>query len=389
MEHPPLVERWGAIVSATYTVYLSDAFGNRLEAVDNFVDDGGASFSYTRVANAIGTFQLNLPAQYAYLFRDPAKWLDMRVEFWRRPTGGVEYLDTGTLFFVRKVRRRPRSRSLPIQIAGPSAVELLSRRHVAAAAKAALATKTDQIDDMMKAVVREQLGASASATRTISTYLSVEPDLTLGSATTKAFSRDNVLAVLQDLAKESGTTSVPLFFDIVALASNSLQFQVRAKQWEQDRTATNGGQRAVILSADDEMLTNVLVEEDYLGEVNDVYMGGPGQASKRTLREVTDPTRIGYSPLNLREAFVSLTNTNANAPLDSIGYATLREGRPKKVFTADIQDSNAARYGVQWFFGSKLTASVDADQFDCRVDSVTISMQAGKETVKAGLRSEA
>jgi hypothetical protein len=74
--------------------------------------------------------------------------------------------------------------------------------------------------------------------------------------------------------------------------------------------------------------------------------------------------------------------------LQSAGHAALRDGRPKKLLTATIQNTTGARYGRDWFYGDKLTASVDDDQFDCGIDAVAVSVQGGKETVKANLRGE-
>jgi hypothetical protein len=269
-----------------------------------------------------------------------------------------------------------------------SAIELLKRRHVAANAETAAAKKTDNIDDMMKAIVREQLGASAAGIRNISTYLSVEPDASAGTSITKAFSRDMVLNVLQDLAQHSGTTATPIFFDIVAPTPSTLEFRTRANQWGEDRSTSSTINKAVILSPDDDTLTDIEIEYDYSNEANYIYVGGSGQESNRVVEPVFDSTRYSLTPLNLRELFVSYTNSNVAAVLQSVGYAALRDARPKKTFTASVQDAPSARYGKHWFFGDTLTTVVDADYTDVRVDAIQVSMQAGKETIQAKLRAE-
>jgi hypothetical protein len=375
-------------VSVSYTIWIYDALGRGLAPVDNFVDANGASFVYQRAVNNIGVLTLNLPRQYEKLFDNPARWVDYRLGVWRRIDNGLEYLDTDTIYFVRKVKKRIIGGVRTFVVTAYSAIELLKRRHVAANAETAAAKKTDNIDDMMKAIVREQLGASAAGIRNISTYLSVEPDASAGTSITKAFSRDMVLNVLQDLAQHSGTTATPIFFDIVAPTPSTLEFRTRANQWGEDRSTSSTINKAVILSPDDDTLTDIEIEYDYSNEANYIYVGGSGQESNRVVEPVFDSTRYSLTPLNLRELFVSYTNSNVAAVLQSVGYAALRDARPKKTFTASVQDAPSARYGKHWFFGDTLTTVVDADYTDVRVDAIQVSMQAGKETIQAKLRAE-
>src|SRR5262249_31379974 len=153
----------------------------------DFTDDGGASFTCTRSVNTPGRFAMNLPAKYLKLFSNPKRWLDYRIGFFRRLDNGPEVLDTTTVYFVRNVVRRRKGLLRSLTIGGPSALQILKRRIVNASAGSSGAQKTDQLDDMMRAIVREQFGSGAGTGRDISAYLTVEADLSLGTSSTRAF----------------------------------------------------------------------------------------------------------------------------------------------------------------------------------------------------------
>ena len=371
-----------------YTAWIYDSAGIPVEFVDDFTTDGGAAFSCTRSVNTPGRFAMNLPAKYLPLFRDSRRWLDYRIGLFRRIDDGPEVLDTATVYLVRSLVRRRKGLVRSLTIGGPSAMQILKRRIINAAAGSAAAKKTDQLDDMMRVIVREQFGSGAGAGRDISTLLTVEADQALGISSTRAFSYDNVLEQLQDLAVEAGGTAVPLFFDVVAPTMATLEFRVRAGQWGINRTTSAGGQDAVLLSSDEDTLSDVEVEERYDEEVNYVYVGGSGQEATRVVEPVSDTTRIATSALNRCEAFGAYTNSEDSAVLTGHGNTLLRAGRPKKRMEARIVSSPTAQYGQHWNYGDKLTANDAGDVFDARVDTITISMSSGVATAAAVLRSE-
>jgi Siphovirus ReqiPepy6 Gp37-like protein len=370
-----------------YTAWIYDSAGQAVTYIDDFIDDAGASFTAARSVNTPGRLAMHLPAKYLPFFRNPRRWLDYRIGMFRRIDNGPEVLDTGTIYFVRNVVRRRKGLVRTITIGGPSAMQILKRRIVNAAAGSSGAQKTAAIDNMMKAIVREQFGSGAGAGRDISASLSVGADLSLGTSSTRAFSYDNVLEQLQDLAVEAGGTAVPLFFDVVAPTMSTLEFRVRAGQWGVNRTSSSGA-GAVLLSSDEDTLADVTVEENYDDEVNVVYVGGAGQTSNRNVQSVSDATRIAASALNRAEAFASYTNSNAPSVLMGYGNTVLRAGRPKKRMEATLVSSPTAQYGKHWNYGDKLTANDAGDVFDARIDSITIAMQGGVARAAATLRSE-
>lgn len=373
----------------TYTLWLTDNSGNRILPIDDFVDESGASLTYVRSVNAVSPLTLTLPIdRYEYLFRDPQLWVDTRIEVWRRVNGGAEYLDTETVWFVRGFRKKLTQKVF--QVTAHSANQLLDRAIVAYAAASAQAQKTDNIDDLMKAIVRENLGSSAGVGR-VRTGFTVQADASLGTSTTKAFSYRNVLDVLQDLAQESGTTAAPIFFDIVGVITvdgiTSIEFRTYANQRGLDRTYASQ-LNGITLSTDDSTLNDAEIAYDFSNEINAIYVGGSGQEADRIVVAVSDTARINTSPLNRSEGFVNYSNSNVTSVLQSAGYAVLRDSRPKKIITANIQNTTNLMYGRDWYWGDKVTAQVDTDTFNARIDAVQVSITGGKEDIKAMIKGE-
>lgn len=373
----------------TYTLWLTDNSGNRILPIDDFVDESGASLTYVRSVNTVSPLTLTLPiARYEYLFRDPQLWVDTRIEVWRRVNGGAEYLDTETVWFVRGFRKKLTQKVF--QVTAYSANQLLDRAIVAYAAASAQSQKTDNIDDLMKAIVRENLGSSAGVGR-VRTGFTVQADASLGTSTTKAFSYRNVLDVLQDLAQESGTTAAPIFFDIVGVITvdgiTSIEFRTYANQRGLDRTYASQ-LNGITLSTDDSTLNDAEIAYDFSNEINAIYVGGSGQEAARTVVAVSDTARINTSPLNRSEGFVNYSNSNVTSVLQSAGYAVLRDSRPKKIITANIQNTTNLMYGRDWYWGDKVTAQVDTDTFNARIDAIQVSITGGKEDIKAMIKGE-
>lgn len=379
-------------LKASHTVWLSDRNGTRIQPIENFV--GSAALAYTRVVNEITPLTLTLPlnSTYTELFKEPSQYLDWRIEVWRRLGDGEEYLDTETIWFIRDVKKSLNPKTLTIT--AYSANEILNRRIIAFKSGTSGAQKTDNIDDIMKAYVRENIGASASASRNYSAYMTVAGDLGQGVSITKAASFDGLLETLQALSQQSftqGTTPVPIFFDVIGVTTASgvanLEFATYKNQRGLDRTYT-GQAYSVTLSEETQTLDNVEITYSFADEINYVFVGGAGEGSLRAVEEVSDTTRIAYSPINRREAFVNYTNSNVAAVLQSQGYQKLREGKPRKIITADIRNTDAGAYGRDWGFGDKMTASVDGEVFDVHIVAVAVSIQGGKETIKAAIRGE-
>lgn len=358
---------------ATYYVELQNAFGTPIARFDQMLE-----LTYSRTVNEISWMRLVLPPtvdlglfglDYRFLIYRNSR-LEMNTE-WLIRVKGSELTSQGKDLIV---------------IPAVSFNEVLSRRIVAYNAGSAQASKTSQADNMMKTIIYENLGAGAVAKRNISTYLGIEPNLTLAPIVTKAFARRNVFTVLRELAELSAKQGTALFFDLMPLAPARWEFRTFIGQRGSNRSSTSAN--PLLLSPEMGTITNGEVTDDYSAEVNDVYAAGDGEGADRMVEEVDDPVRIGASPINRREKLKDAQNGVTAAQLQDEARTALYEGRARRYFTADIQQTEAVQYGRDWFWGDLVGAQFLGLTFDCLISTVQVKFKNGKEDVRAKLVSE-
>lgn len=363
-------------MSASYEVRLMDSIGNTLDIIDDWL-----SLQYVRKINDVGSFTLVLDGNYNASYLK----LDGRIVVFRN-----NKIDGNTAWLIRRVTRELDSNGRRnFVINATAAIELLKRRIVAYDAGSAYTNKTAAADNMMKAIVRENLGSLATDTnRDLSTYLTVEGNTSLGPVVSKAFSRDNVFDVLQDISDATVVAGSAVYFDIVTPAYNSLEFRTYRGYRGLDNSFP-GGLVPVILSSHRGNLANVTRTYDWMDEITYVYAGGRGQEANRQIATASSQERIGQSPFNRREGFRNSSNTDGATALQNEANAGLWEGRPKRTFLAELVNvPGATEYAVHWNFGDKVTAEFEGESIDCIIEAVQVTVAGGKEDIKASLRVE-
>jgi hypothetical protein len=339
----------------------------------------------TLTTNTIGVAQLTLPATF------PISWIqeDSGLLIWRKVPGGQKYVEGETAWLIRDWDQilTERGEQL-ISLLAYTANEQLDRAIVDYAASTAYASKTDYIDDMMKALIRENLGSLATdSDRDFSSWLTVEDDASAGPSRSKAFSWRNVYAVLRELAQDADDQGNPVFFDVVHVpGQQTFEFRTYIGQRGIDLSST--GAKQVVLSPRNGTLSNV--RRSYVSSVerNAVTVGGKGEGEDREVERATDDTRIAISPINRRELFVDARNTaeGDTAALQAEAATALKNHRPRETFSAKIRDTQAIRYGREYGFGCRVIAELLGRTVDCRLDSVTILVERGNEDIRAELR---
>ncbi len=365
---------------AEYELWMARDDGTRLALIDTF-----AKLDYVLLAHDIGACSLVLPGDFDTALIAP----DRRLVVSRAPHGGKLQLEDA--YFLRRWADATDDNGVrTITATGYNGLYLAAGRIVAAAAGSAAAEKTDYIDDMMKDIITEQLGASAAAARQISSsYLSVQGDLSAGPSVTKGFAWQNVLKVLQDLADVAWQAGTQVYFGMVPVSSTAWEFRTRTGQLGQDHTYPNGV-NPVLLGLEYGNLRAPRVEWDYTDERTYVYAGGQGQGTAREIVEVEDTVRSGRSLFGRREAFADARNDASTNAATAAGNAALANARPKLRFSASIIENANTRYGIEWGWGDKLSAVYQGQQYDAMVRMVHVSVdQNGKETIEAKLEVSA
>jgi hypothetical protein len=358
-----------------HAIYLCDPAGNRLAMLDK-----ARNFSYAKIANAPGWFNIVLPPDYDDLLR-----VDGIVEIWRAPTDA-----RSTLAFAGLLRHITYTTDVNgvdgTTISGSDFNELISRRIVAYAAGTAYADKTDQADDMLKALAYENLGAGATDTTRTQSGFTDAADLAAGVSVTKAFAWRNMLRVFNDItaASATGGTDVYWWVDYDPETQATL-LQTKTGYPGQDRTEGSTNSPA-IFGVEWGNLSAPSLELDYTEEITHAYAGGQGEGSDRVTGTASDTTRSGRSIFGRREAFADARMCTTAAGVTDAADSLLHEGRARLRFRGALLDSPQARYGVDWNFGDQVTITYRGYQFSAIVKTVEISINAmGREFVSAGV----
>lgn len=359
-------------------IEVADPFGVKLSQSDDFI-----GLQYARVVNDVGALVVELrPDTDVSLYR-----LDGRIGVWRWTAAGYA-LEMDTVWLIRKWQRAlTESGERILRVTAYSANVLLERRIVAYHVQSAEGSKTAAADDMMKAIVRENLGALASdPARDWSALLSVAADASLAPMVSKEFGRRNVLTVLQELAAASAKAGTRLYFDVVTPTSGALEFRTMIGQRGVDHSASSPA--PLVLSPERGTLAEGQLTDDYGAAASFIYAGGQGEEEARTVVEVEDTELSGASPFGRIERLRDARQASTADELQSEGETALRESRPVRLFSGRISETPQARYGVDWGWGDRVAVVFERVGLTCHVSAVQVMASKGAETVTATLSVE-
>lgn len=369
------------------TVYLLTPEGERVLAFGGGQGAGESDFvslSYASTANAAGAAILTLRArQIPPAYRVGADW---QLEITRSVDPLLpERLEGQTRWFVRAIERRISAGTLSLHT--ESALCLLDTRDVAYNAGSAQAEKSGAADNVIKAIARENFGALATDTarRLRADLFAVAADVGLGPATTKAFSRKNARQVIQEICAVAALQGAPLFVDIVWNGA-CLELQTFMNQRGVDRSRTSPS--PLIIDAD--ALGDAMIREDYTSEATVAYAAGQGLESDRDVQSTTNTAAIARSPWARREITILAPQVRKGDMTALLAEAQrgLQERQARTTFTASITATPQLRYGIEWDWGDRATASVEGQVWPIRIDTRQVSIGGGQETITAALRVE-
>lgn len=367
-------------MAATHRFILTTSDGEHLTELTAI-----ESVQYSRFVNNPGWFMLIIDPDLDPSLLD----IDRLIEFWRQPEGGEDRLEmVGFLRYWDWFENAPRADRL--RLGGPDQADLLDRRVIAYKSTTAQAKKTDEADDLIKEIVRENLGPDAAVTEagrpraydpdhfTIAGNTSQAPEVT------RSFAWRNVLDVLQEISESSRELGTPLFFDLIPSAGATFEFRTYINVRGIDRTDPNVA--SVVFSREYGNLSNPFLREDWREERNYVWGGGQGQGTARTIDPEKSLPRIFRSIWGKREVFQDAREEATIQGVANKAFERLQNDRPRSFFRGELLDTPRSRYGIDWDFGDKVTVRYKGREFygDIRSIGVTIDSN-GLETVRAGL----
>lgn len=370
----------------SYEIRYATPGGVYITVIDEYI-----SLTYTLVLGDIGELVLVLPATYDKRTLLP----DGKIEVWRRVGLGALRLEGDTVWFIRGIKTIVSEDGMKTyEVRAVSQQEMLKTRIVAYNDATSYTVKSGAADDMMKAIVRENLGSSAVDTlRSIASNLTIAPDTTSGASLTKDFARNVVLDVLKEISDQSMRYGIVngeqyiSFFDIICTdpASNSFMFQTfQTCRGTDRRTTTNQG---VLIGPGYHNIGAYTIDESWTDEVTYVYVGGAGEEDVRAIGTASDDARIGRSFLGRREGWIEDRDVADQTTLNQEGQAYLIANRPRRVLEAKWINRPQVVYGRDVLYGDYITIDVEDLTLDMRINGVTVTVQSnGEETVEFTLR---
>lgn len=374
-------------------VRIGTPTGVHLTSLTNFaaVEQGGAALQYVlAVGSPQASCKLRLPSPpitNRALFQR-----DTRIGVWRSVFGRTPTLDGQAIWLARAFR----TNHTGFEVTALHANHLLTRRIIAYSAASSYTNKSGAADNVIKAFVRENLGALVSAANRdstttadraqtdISTYLTVQADVGAAASISKAASRAALDEAIQELAEASATAGVYLTVEIVCPVEGQLELRSYVGQRGIDHRASSA--QPVIFTERRGNIENVELYEDYTNEITVAIAAGSGQESARQVRVAADTARIGASPFNRIERFVDKGSVSDLTTLQDEADAMLRAGRPRITVTGDLVETPSCIRGIHFDLGDMVTVRYQNVQYDVRLDILNITYDNGALRTRATLR---
>lgn len=371
----------------TVEIYLCDPMGVRVELLDYATE-----YQYALLTNTPGPFVIKMPSQF-----DRSKLrVDGIIEIWRGHGPGTLRLDY--CGFVRGWTFYNESGMEATDIYGVSTMDLLNRRIVYAPADDAEASMTDEADNIIKAVGRDQLGVDASSARNLTSVgggFTVQNDYSAGETIVANFAYRNVLEVCQEAAAASLQSGTAVYFDVVPLVSSAvtgaLAFELRTYIGQRGDDRSWDSSYPLYIGKDWGNLEDSSVDYDATEEYNWCLALGDGEGADRDTAAAYYTDRMEASIWNRREGtqdgrgFVTSIWTS----LSYCASLFLEDHRLKYKFGGNVIETPYFRYGRDWHHGDRVTAVYDDIETDATIDKVVIKADSeGQETITASIRVE-
>jgi hypothetical protein len=183
----------------------------------------------------------------------------------------------------------------------------------------------------------------------------------------------NLLNALQNVQKNAGGD-----FAVIYTAPATWAFTWYTGQLGTDRSAS------VIFSVSNGTVGQMTLSSDNVNSASAAIVAGQGEGSARVV--VTRPASLPTG-LALKEVWVDARNQKTVAEYQNLGTATLAQiVRDVSTVSVSVIQSNALRYGRDYFLGDIVTVDTGAGTVTRKIDAVSMKYsREGKEVVDVGL----
>lgn len=307
-----------------------------------------------------------------------------RLEIWRT-VGTTTYLEGGRLWYLLGQRDYRTETGARMQLLTFfDANYLLDKRSILAPAGDAQAQMTDCADDMIKTIIRQTLGTSATDTARTVAGLTVEADRSACGSISKAFHGRKVLDVINEICGSSLDDGLYLTYDFVRSGVNSITFRTYTGQRGVNRGINSGS--PIILRWEAGNLAEPSLAVDYYDGYNYIYAAGQGQGGERlTAYKTYSVPQVGERRL---ETYIDARNVDSQDELQEEADAAFQQLRPRFKFNGYLADTQSLRYGLQLGYGDIVGVAYENTELDVHITNVEIDVDdAGNESKRIVLQN--
>lgn len=383
--------------NARYEIFVCDSRGNII-APFNIVDFNlFIELSVTRTVNEIGACYIRLSggsnavSVLTFLARYNMLQKDTILAIYRT-AGTQKSLLLDTVWFVRTIEQfRESTGSFVLKITAYDTNYLLASRIILNSRDAFY---SEYISTVMSQLVKTNLGSGASVRQmtnfTESTDLSEYGyKISHYSSDGVAYAYANLHSTLQELSNLTlqptnvGETLYPIYFDTVAVTTNSFIFQLFPNQRGADRRYTEGSSKGLLISDTFGQMQNVRFVSDWQDEKTSVTALYKKDGVSNAVT-VQDPRRIANSPYSVREMVFSSPNDKLTVNANSV----LRDPSVYPQFSvyATLQDIPSFLFGVDWNYGDYITINAFGTQVNTRIQGITITVTNKAEQIDVNMQ---
>lgn len=334
------------------------------------------SLDITRLEGDIGKLTFTLP--YNSLFAASIEKMQ-ELQVYRK---GKQQFDTR--YLIKDWREYTDAQGMrKVSVYAEDLNSLLWTRIIAYHASSPQADKTGAADDVMKAIVRENMGTLATADRQIA-GLVVDPDFGDGRSVKKAFAWQPVGSVLQGLSEMTRKDNVPVLFDLHGSTVGRAQFSTYASFLGNDRRRATS--TPLLIGEKYGNLAGSTAEHITSEEATAIYAGGQGQEDERIIKQAVDENRIiAALPYGRIERFRDARNVEVEQSIEDQAKEALGEAVPYVRISGRLVETAGCRYDVDFRFGDIVDVEAYGQITACRIAAVGLSYSGGAERIDVHL----
>lgn len=330
----------------------------------------------------IGSLYLDLPLKE---FINQNIQTDWRIEVYRRTAGGELFRVGNTQWVVKLVRYKvDEQNETSIHILAYDAMYVLKQRVVAYVNGTPYTTKVElPADDMIKAIVRENLGSlAADYHRDLSQWLIVENDTSEAPLVTKTdFSFQQVMPILNDICSLSMSAGTYLSYDIVY---DDIIGKLVFRTYTHQRGVNRGSQsKSPVYFAHHTDPVNVMggglnyasIEIDATDEKTYIYSGRQAEDTNAVFAQIGNDIILNESPFARSEDFITTGESVEYNDAMLEAHAWLQHKFRNLVLNAHIQETNDLQFERDYGFGDVVALRYMGTTLDIHLDEFKIVLE--------------